>query len=102
MPTPSFPSPLTRQELEESWRLRLEAAQANYQAASTRYRTLRQDVPDGTPLEHAKTVALAREAESQALAEYRQVLHIFTDLTVRDMMPEGPWPQESSDGIWRL
>ena len=72
MPTESFPSPLMRQELEESWRLRLEAAQAHYQAASKRYRRLLQDVPDGMPLEHAETVALAREGESQALTEYQR------------------------------
>lgn len=96
MHTASFPSTLTRQELEESWRVRLEAVQAHYRAASKRYRTLLQDVPDGMPLEHAQTVALAREAESQALAEYQRVLHIFAELTVKGMMPEEPWPQESS------
>jgi hypothetical protein len=100
MPTASFPFPLSRQELEESWWLRLEAAQAHHQVASKRYRTLLQDVPDGMPLEHAETVALAREAESQA--EYLRVLHIFTDLTVKGMMPEEPWPQESPDGISQL
>ena len=102
MATASFPSPLTRQELKESWRLRLEAAQVDYQAVSQRYRTLLQDVPDGMPSEHAETVALVREAESRALAEYQRVLQIFTDLTVKAIMPEEPWPNESSDGIWQL
>jgi len=89
MPTASFPSS-ARKELEKSWRLRLEAAQAHYHAASKRHRTLLQDVPEDMLLEHAETVVLARAVESQALAEYERVLGIFTDLTVKGKMPEEP------------
>ena len=88
MKTANLPPSLVRQELEESWRSRVESAHARYQAASKQYRELMQGLPDGQPLNKDDGVALAREAESQALAEYTRVLHIFTELTTHGRMPQ--------------
>jgi CheY-like chemotaxis protein len=88
MKTPHLPHSLMRQELEESWRARVEAAHTQYQAASKQYRELMQGRPDGLPPNKDDAVALAREAESYALAEYTRVLHIFSELTAQGKMPE--------------
>ena len=82
------PSPsLMGQELEESWRTRVEAAHEDYQAASKHYRKLMQGLPDGQPPNKNDAIALARDAESLALAEYTRVLHIFNELTAQGKMP---------------
>ena len=47
-----------------------------------------QGLPDGQPPKEKDAVALARDAESLALAEYTRVLHIFTELTAQGKMPE--------------
>ena len=78
----------TRQTLEDSWLLRLEEAQARYQKATERYRRLLQGQPDGTSRDPRGVLALARQAESQALAEYSRILRAFTDLTVNGKVPE--------------
>jgi hypothetical protein len=78
-------APATRQTLEDSWRLRLEGTEAHYRRATDRYRKLLQEQPDGTA--HG-AVALARQAESEALAEYTRVLRTFTELTVNGKTPE--------------
>ena len=98
MKTANLSPSAMRQELEESWRSRVEAAQARYQAASKQYRELMQGLPDGLPPNKNDGVALAREAESQALAEYTRVLHIFTELTTQGKMPEEA-KTAGSDGI---
>ena len=70
--SPMFPT--VRQELEERWSLRLERAQGRYQAATAQYRRLLNEQPEGlTPIADGP-VSQAREAESQALAQYARVL----------------------------
>ena len=81
-------SSITRQELEDSWRLRLEETLIRYREATQQYRKLLQAQPDGRPLNPDGALALARSAESQALADYMGVLRIFTELTVNGKMPE--------------
>ena len=78
----------TRQTLEDSWRLRLEETKARYHKATERYRRLLQEQPDGTPHDPRSALALARQAESEALAEYSRLLRAFTDLTVNGKVPE--------------
>jgi hypothetical protein len=78
----------TRQTLEDSWRLRLEEAQARYQKATERYRRLLQEQPDGISHDPKGALALARQAESEALAEYCRILRTFTELTVYRKVPE--------------
>jgi hypothetical protein len=78
----------TRQTLEDSWRLRLEETKARYHKATERYRRLLQEQPDGTPHDPGSALALARQAESEALAEYSRLLRAFADLTVNGKVPE--------------
>ena len=88
---------ITRQELEDSWRLRLEETQVRYREATEQYRKLLQAQPDGRPLKRDGALALARQAKSQALADYMRVLQIFTELTVNGKMPEARSVAGSND-----
>jgi len=78
----------TRQTLVDSWRLRLEEAYARYHKPTEHYRRLLQEHPDGTPDDPNGGLALARQAGSEALAEYTSVLHAFTELTLNSKIPE--------------
>lgn len=78
----------TRETLEDFWRLRVEETQARYHKATGHYRRLLQEQPGGTPHDPTGGLALARQAESEALAEYIRVLRAFTDLTVNGKIPE--------------
>ena len=79
---------VTRQMLEDSWRLRLEETHIHYRKATERYRTLLQDQPDGRPHDPNGALALARQAESEALAEYARALRVFAELTMNGRIPE--------------
>lgn len=76
------------QTREDSWRLRFEQTQARYREATEHYRRLLLDHPDGTPHDPKGALALARQAESKALAEYSRVLRAFSKLTLRDKISE--------------
>ena len=78
----------TRQTMEDSWRVRLEETQARYQKATEQYRRLLQERPHGRSNDLDGALALARQQESEALAEYTRVIRLFTDLTVKGKMPE--------------
>lgn len=89
MEIPRLPTLMASQkELEESWRLRLEEALCQYHATRDEYHSLLAGVPDGVPPNPDGALARARQAESMALAEYRRVLQIFTDLTIHGKLPE--------------
>jgi CheY-like chemotaxis protein len=77
-----------RQELEETWRSKLEQAQLRYQAATHEYRRLLGETRDGLPPGPDSTVAQARRAESEALSEYSNVLRVFAELVVHGKLPE--------------
>jgi CheY-like chemotaxis protein len=79
-----------RHELEDVWRVKLDTALSEYRAAATTYTSMLEQQGDGTPLSTDATDALmgARQAQSEALAEYTRVLQTFTDLTIHGKMPE--------------
>lgn len=79
---------LTRQNLENVWRVRTEIARERYEIASRRYRELLDVKPEGLVPRHDAPLALARHAESEALAEYTRILRLFTELTVHGWIPE--------------
>jgi CheY-like chemotaxis protein len=79
---------LARHELEETWRLRLEQCQQRYLTATTEYRRLLQEEPDGRPPSPDSALARARQAESETLKEYSRLLQIFTDLTLHGKLPD--------------
>ena len=79
---------VTRQELENSWRLRLEGAQVRYREANEQHKKLLQKQPEGKRRNPNSVLDLAHRAESQALAEYARVLRLFTDFTVNGKLPE--------------
>ena len=79
---------LKGQELEESWRVRLNQARGCYQAATARYEKALQEEPDGISLAPEGSLAVARQQVSETLAEYMHVLGIFTDLTLYGGTPE--------------
>ena len=78
----------SRQELEDIWRSKLEQAHHRYQAATKEYRRLLAETPEGLPPGLDSALARARRAESEALAEYSQVLRVFSELTIHGKLPE--------------
>ena len=84
----NVPSSVTGKKLEDSWRLRLEEIHLRYQEASQQYGTLLQAQPDGGPFNPDGALAVARHAESRALAEYTRTIRVFTELTVKGKIPE--------------
>jgi hypothetical protein len=78
----------TRQTVTDFWLGRLQEAYAGYQKATKHYRGLLQEQPDGTPSDLKGALALARQAESEALAEYPRILRTFTEFTVNGNVPE--------------
>jgi hypothetical protein len=94
------PSPsLTRQDLEDVWRTRCETARERYKVASTRYRKLLDEKPEGLVPRPDAPLALARHAESEALAAYTKVLRLFTELTAHGRIPEEGLGAEASGGL---
>src|SRR5579884_4470911 len=83
----SEPAP-SRQQLEDFWRMAVEGAREHYTAATREYQKLLARAPEGAPLSPESPVALARQAQSEALAEYSRVLRVFTELTVHGRRPE--------------
>ena len=66
-----------REEAEESWRQRLDEAHNRYQIATARYRG---QAPERQVHGQDDPLALARDAESETLAEYTRLLKIVTGL----------------------
>ena len=99
MQTLEHPSPsLTRQDLEDAWRVRCERARERYEMASRRYRKLLDQKPEGLIPRHDAPLALARHAESEALAEYMRILKLFTELIVHGRIPEEQLGAKASGG----
>jgi two-component system, LuxR family, response regulator FixJ len=73
----------TPQELQEFWRQMLQDAFERYQTANARYRVLLREEPAAQVRHPGIALGLARDAESEALAEYMQILKIFTELTLQ-------------------
>ncbi|MGC4053366.1 MAG: hypothetical protein QM757_29035 [Paludibaculum sp.] len=86
-----------RQELEDSWRARLEVASIRYQAATAKYRRMLEEQNDEAPMGPESTDALVRalQAESEARIEYGRVLRTLTDLTMYDKLPDGHGAESS-------
>lgn len=78
---------LARQNLEEVWRSRLEMARESYEKARAQYRALLQKQSEGAIPRQDGPLAEARQAESEALAEYARVLKVFTELTINGHNP---------------
>jgi len=88
------PSRAMREQLEESWRLKLEEASSRYKAATAEYRTMLAEQSVATD-----ALMRARQAESRALAEYAQVLRTFADLTIHGKVPEEQPAAGSNGGV---
>lgn len=87
--TMSTPKPYaTRQTATDSWLRRLREAYLHYQNAAKHYNRLLKERPYGTPSTPESVLALARQAESEALADYSRILRAFSDLTVYGDAPE--------------
>jgi hypothetical protein len=75
--------------VEEFWASKLEEAFHRYRAATVEYRkTLKEQA--GLPPGPDGALERTRQAEAAALAEYKRVLRVFTDLTLYHKMPEEP------------
>src|SRR5262245_41161477 len=83
-----------RQALEDAWRDRVQIANTRYRLAVTPLRLLESQRKNQLMPEPDGSLAWrqALQAERLALAEYRKVLRMFTDLTVRSKIPEPDQP----------
>jgi len=79
---------LTREDLEDAWRVRSEMARERHETARRRYKKLLDEKPEGLIPRDDRALALARDAASEARAEYLRTLKGFTDLVVRGLVPE--------------
>ena len=97
------PPPATRRDLEEFWRLELEQAIRRYKTTTAEYKEILEGCGDRAAegSDGASALRRAREAQTQALADFTRMLRLFTDLTVHDRWPE-EWPAVSADGVCRL
>ena len=84
-----------RQRLENRWRLRLEEASSRYKIAKASYRKILGEQSEAASHDVDATGALirSREEESDALAEYRRIVRMFTGLITGEKpssIPVGP------------
>ena len=77
-----------RQELEDTWRRRLDETFEVYRAATANCERLLVASSDGRPPGPLSPLSNARRAQSEALQEYARVLHIFSDLVIHGKLPE--------------
>ena len=82
--------PQSRDELEDSWRARLENARTQHRLASEDFQKALQEQGSGLTLapDEPYAVRLARQRESDARKEYMRVLRMFSDLVMHDKIPE--------------
>jgi len=80
----------TRRALEDVWRERVRTALVCYRLAANETRLARTEQANGLTPEPDGFFAYrqALQKEKAALAEYRRVLEIFADLTVRSKLPQ--------------
>jgi hypothetical protein len=85
-----------RQALHDLWHERLKDAKLRLDFARNYAKEVRRDFPPGAALspDGAFAQQKAIRAETFALAHYRRVLGIYTDLTVKGRIPdESEWPE---------
>ena len=99
LPMPNCSSSMKRQESEETWRQKLDEAYRRYQLSTARSRALLEKAVEGQRHGPDDPLVLARDLESEALAEYSQLLKIVTDLMVdsgkREMKSAGRRAEEN-------
>ena len=88
---------VAREELENSWRSRLEEAHEVYQMTTQRYKKLLAG-SNGLPTAPDSPLAFARHEQSEALHEYKRVLKIFTEITIHGLIPDGR-PTANTNGV---
>lgn len=81
---------LSRAELAELWKGRLQTAEDRYILAAAQFQKAIKEQRDGLAPAPDGVFALrkARSRESSTRREYMRVLRIFTDLTVAGKLPE--------------
>jgi hypothetical protein len=77
----------TRQTLVDSWRLRLEESSSLPESDGVVQKITPRTTGRDAVRPHG-ALALARQAESEALAEYSRIPRAFTELTVNGKVPE--------------
>jgi len=82
-----------RRELDEFWRVQLHQAQERYKATSVFYKQVLQEHPETSETGRV-LLTMARNAQIRALADFRRLLVLFTNLTMQDRIPREPGPQD--------
>jgi len=76
------------QQSQEAYRLKLQGASHRHKAAKE-FKTMLEQQSDGTTRgsDAGDALICARQAESQALAEYSHALRVFTEVTMSGKLP---------------
>ncbi len=77
-----------RQEVEDDWRKRLESARLRLACVRQHVKYIQRVVRDIPSPDGKLAYRQALQAENEALAEYRRILQVFTDLVVEGRMPD--------------
>ena len=81
-------TPEHREELENLWKRRSDAAKQKLDAASAKLREVERDIHAGNMDETDYAYRQAIRAETHALIERARVLRIYTDLMAHGTIPE--------------
>src|SRR4051812_4608452 len=79
--------PLSRRDLEDLWRERMQIARIRYRIARDACSDAMARQPDAAPPDGSFGYTQALRAANAALAEYRRLLIIFNDLVINGKMP---------------
>lgn len=100
MPSPGDVVPsLALQDLEEVWRSRTEMARERYEGARAHYRALLEKQTERAIPRQDGSLAAARRAASEALAEYTRILGVFADWITLGRIPQEGAPAPREGGL---
>lgn len=86
--TDIYLSPVARRVLADFWRQKLDQAYERVQTATSRYRDLLQE-GWGSPIRSQDgPLAMAAREQSEALAEFKRLLNVFTEITLHGRVPQ--------------
>src|SRR5436305_372201 len=77
-----------RRELLRSWRLKLEEAREQYRIATEHYEYVLEEQGEGSAPHPDSSLARARQAQSDALADCTRAVWMLIELAERERVPE--------------
>lgn len=88
-----------REELENIWRRKLQAAEDAYARALARTQAVKSDLPSMAPSDGNFALSQALEFQTRAINEYTRVLQAFTRLILYGEEPVEPAPSSPAEAL---